>query len=121
MVALTFVTFAEPLVRLFTNDPAVIPFAKDALRIVSYGYVFYAWGMVISQSFNGAGDTYTPTAISLCTNWVIQMPLAWWLAFKLGWGPNGAFAAVAIAASIYAVVAVLAFRRGAWNLKTRKI
>ncbi len=119
IVALLFVTFARPLISIFTTDPAVIPFAVGALRMVSYGYIFYAWGMVVAQSFNGAGDTYTPTAISICTNWVLQMPLAWFLAFKLNMGPTGVFAAIAIAASLYAVVALLIFRRGKW--KQRKI
>jgi len=119
LVAATFIIFARPLVSIFTNDPAVIPLAVNALRIVSYGYIFYAWGMVIAQSFNGAGDTYTPTMISLGTNWVLQMPLAWLLAFKLNFGPDGVFMSIAISASLYAVVALVIFRRGGW--KQRKV
>jgi len=119
LVAATFVTFAVPLVSIFTNEADVIPFAAGALRTISYGYVFYAWGMVAAQSFNGAGDTYTPTMISIATNWVLCMPLAWFLAFKAGMGPNGIFLAIAISASTYAVVAMYFFRGGKW--KTRKI
>jgi Na+-driven multidrug efflux pump len=119
LVAATFIIFAGPLVSIFTNDPAVIPLAVNALRIVSYGYIFYAWGMVIAQAFNGAGDTYTPTMISLGTNWVLQMPLAWFLAFKLNFGPDGVFMSIAISASLYAVVALVIFRRGGW--KRRKV
>jgi Na+-driven multidrug efflux pump len=119
LVAAVFIVFAGPLISIFTTDPAVVPIATNALRVVSYGYIFYAWGMVIAQSFNGAGDTYTPTAISLGTNWAVQMPLAWFLAFKLKLGPQGVFMAVAISASIYAVVALLLFRRGTW--KRRKL
>jgi putative MATE family efflux protein len=115
LIAAVFVTFAIPLVSLFTNDAEVIPYAANALRTVSYGYIFYAWGMVMAQAFNGAGDTYTPTMISLATNWVLQMPLAWFLAFKLKMGPTGVFMAIAISASIYAVVAMLLFRRGKWK------
>jgi len=115
VIAAAFVTFARPLVSIFTDDASVIQVASQALRLVSYGYVFYAWGMVTSQAFNGAGDTYTPTLISLGTNWALQMPLAWVLAFKLGFGPNGVFSSVAISASIYAVVSVLLFRRGTWK------
>jgi putative MATE family efflux protein len=119
LVAAVFVAFAVPLVSIFTTDAEVIPYATGALRAVSYGYIFYAWGMVASQAFNGAGDTYTPTMISLCTNWAIQMPLAWFLAFKLGFGPTGVFSSIAISASLYAVVAMILFRRGSW--KTRRI
>ncbi len=119
LVAAVFIVFAGPLISIFSTDPAVVPIAVNALRVVSYGYIFYAWGMVIAQSFNGAGDTYTPTAISLGTNWVLQMPLAWFLAFKLKMGTQGVFMAVAISASIYAVVALVLFRRGTW--KRRKL
>jgi Na+-driven multidrug efflux pump len=93
----------------------VIQVASRALRLISYGYVFYAWGMVTMQAFNGAGDTYTPTLISIATNWVLQMPLAWILAFKTHLGPDGVFLTVALAASIYAVVAVILFRGGRWK------
>jgi putative MATE family efflux protein len=115
IVAAFFVTFAVPLVSLFTGDPGVIQVASRALRLISYGYVFYAWGMVTMQAFNGAGDTYTPTLISIATNWVLQMPLAWILAFKTHLGPDGVFLTVALAASIYAVVAVILFRGGRWK------
>jgi len=115
LVAVVFVAFARPLASVFTGDASVVQVASTALRVISYGYVFYAWGMVIMQAFNGAGDTYTPTAIAICTNWAFQIPLAWFLAFKMGVGPNGVFSAVAISASIYAVTAVLVFRRGTWK------
>jgi Na+-driven multidrug efflux pump len=118
LVALAFVGFARPLVSLFTSDPAVIPLAAMALRIISYGYVFYAWGMVIVQSFNGAGDTNTPTLISIAGNWVICFPLAWFLAFKLALGPAGVFLSIAIAASVMAVIAIVVFRQGKWKQQT---
>jgi MATE family, multidrug efflux pump len=115
LVALVFVTFARPLVSIFTNDPLVIPIGATALRTISYGYIFYAWGMVVVQAFNGAGDTNTPTMISIAGNWVFCFPLAWFLAFKLGFGPNGVFMSIAIAASMMAVMSVILFRRGKWK------
>jgi len=115
LVALAFVAFAKPLVSIFTSDPQVIPVGATALRIISYGYVFYAWGMVIVQAFNGAGDTNTPTLISIAGNWVVCFPLAWFLAFKVGLGPDGVFLSIAIAASMMAVMAILLFRRGTWK------
>jgi Na+-driven multidrug efflux pump len=93
----------------------VIAIGAVALRIISYGYVFYAYGMVIVQSFNGAGDTATPTKINIFCYWLWQVPLAWWLAFRMGFGVEGVFIAVAIAESTLAVVGVLAFRRGTWK------
>lgn len=115
LVAIVFVTCAVPLVSLFTDDRQVIPIASSALRLISYGYVFYAWGMVMSQAFNGAGDTFTPTMLSIIGNIVLQIPIAWLLAFKFHFGPNGVFAAIAIGASMYAVIAMILFRRGKWK------
>ncbi|HUA83020.1 MAG TPA: MATE family efflux transporter [Bryobacteraceae bacterium] len=115
LVAVIFVICAVPLVSLFSSDSGVILTGSRAPRIISYGYISYAWGMVAMQAFNGAGDTYTPTMISLGTNWMLQMPAAWFLAFRLGTGPNGVFAAIAGSASVYAVVAVILLRRGSWK------
>jgi len=117
MVAVMFVTLAPQLVRIFTNDDAVAHVASNALRIISAGYVFYAWGMVAIQAFNGAGDTVTPTMINLFCFWACQLPIAWWLAFHTQMKSNGIFAAIAISQSLIAVIGMLAFRRGKWKLK----
>ena len=118
-VTVVFVTFAEPLVRLFTSDPEVVPVGVSCLRFVSYGYVFYAYGMVMVQAFNGAGDTWTPTGINLFCYWLFQIPLAYLLARTVGLGPDGVFMAITISESATAVVGMLWFRRGRW--KTRRI
>jgi putative MATE family efflux protein len=115
IVTLVFVLFAEPLVWLFTNDPAVIPFGVDCLRYISYGYIFYAYGMVMVQAFNGAGDTTTPTIINLFCYWLFQIPLAYALALPLGLNAQGVFLAITISESTIAVVSVLVFRRGKWK------
>lgn len=114
-LGLVFIVFARPVVGIFTTDAAVIGIASATLRYVSYGYLFYAYGMVIVQSFNGAGDTLTPTIINLFCYWMFQIPLAWWLAFRARLGVSGIFLALAIAESVMAVVAMLAFRRGTWK------
>ena len=114
-VAILFVLVPGAFAAPFTSDPAVIAYVVDCLRIVSYGYGFYAVGMIVTQAFNGAGDTDTPTVINLCCLWLVQLPLAWWLSQIAGGGPAGVFAAIAIADSLLAVVAVLVFRRGRWK------
>lgn len=114
-VALVFVLFAKTIVGIFTNDPAVVEYGATGLRIMSYGYIFYAWGMVLEQSFNGAGDTATPTRINLFCYWVLQIPLAYVLSTHTNMGPSGIFAAIPIAESVLAVVCLLAFRRGGWK------
>jgi Na+-driven multidrug efflux pump len=114
-VALVFILLAEFLIRLFTEDPAVISYGVDALRYISYGYIFYGYGMVMAQAFNGAGDTYTPTVLNLICFWALQIPLAYALALWTGMGARGVFLAITMAESVLAVVAMLAFRRGRWK------
>jgi len=115
LAGLIFVLFARPIVSAFTSDPEVLEFGVDCLRIVAAGFPFYAYGMVLSQSFNGAGDTVTPTLLNLFVFWLWELPLAWALAVKLGIGPRGAFLAVAVAFSTLAVAAAAIFRRGRWK------
>ncbi|HVP00577.1 MAG TPA: MATE family efflux transporter [Bryobacteraceae bacterium] len=117
LVAIVFVAFAPQLVHIFTDDAAVSRVASNALRIISAGYIFYAWGMVVIQSFNGAGDTVTPTLINLFCFWACQLPIAWWLAFHSPMASNGIFAAIAVSQSLIAVIGMIAFRRGTWKLK----
>ncbi len=116
-VGLIFVIFAEPIIRIFTNDPNVIPFGVDCLRIVSYGNLAYAYGMVMVQSFNGAGDTVTPTRVNIVGYWLIEIPVGYALAFGTGLGPKGVFAAIPIAETAIAIIGVVLFRRGRWKLK----
>jgi MATE family, multidrug efflux pump len=118
-IGLVFVLFARQIIGLFTTDPNVVPYGVDCLRIVAYGFLFYAWGMVITQSFNGAGDTWTPTIINLFVFWLWELPLAYVLAIVFGIGPRGVFLAIMIAFSTLAIVSALVFRQGKW--KTRVV
>jgi putative MATE family efflux protein len=115
IVGLVFVIFAGTIVRLFTSDPAVQPYGIDCLRIVACGFLFYAYGMVLTQSFNGAGDTFTPTVINLFVFWLWEIPLAYVLAIHFSFGPRGVFLAMTIAFSTLAVVSALVFRQGRWK------
>jgi putative MATE family efflux protein len=116
-VGLLFVVFAPQIIRLFTTDAALLPYGVDCLRIVACGFLFYAYGMVLTQSFNGAGDTWTPTIINLFVFWLWELPLAYVLAIPLHFGPRGVFLAITIAFSSLAVVSAIVFRRGKWKTK----
>ena len=109
---------AEPLIALFSADAAVQQLGAQCLRVVSYGYAFYAWGMVLVQAFNGAGDTVTPTWINLGCYWLFQIPLALGLSRGLDYGPLGVFLAITLAESLLAVVGLVVFRRGAWRAQS---
>lgn len=121
-VGLLFVVFADPIVRVFTQaaaGPEVQHYGVACLRTIACGFLFYAYGMVLTQSFNGAGDTRTPTIINLFIFWLWEIPLAYALAYYAGMGPQGVFLAVTIAFSTLAVVSAIMFRRGRW--KTRRV
>ncbi|HXO31291.1 MAG TPA: MATE family efflux transporter [Candidatus Acidoferrales bacterium] len=114
-VGLVFIFFSVPIVRLFTQDPAVVPLGASCLRIVSYGNLGYAYFMVMMQAFNGAGDTITPTIVNFFGFWLFEIPLAYWLAIPQRMQSNGAFAAIAIAESSMAVVSAVLFKGGKWK------
>jgi putative MATE family efflux protein len=116
-VGLVFLIAAPFIAALFTGDPNVQPYAISCLRTVSLGFLFYAYGMVLTQAFNGAGDTWTPTVINLFVFWLWEIPLAWWLSSRAGLGARGVFMALTIAYSTLAVVSAILFRRGKWKSK----
>ena len=114
-VGLFLFALAEPIVALFTTEPAAAVTAIACLRTISFSYVFWGFGLVTVQAFNGSGDTTTPTWINFFVFWVVQLPLAWTLSGPAGFGPTGLFAAIAFCQSLLAVVGVLVFRRGTWK------
>jgi putative MATE family efflux protein len=113
-VGVVFIVFAPWIVGLFTHDPAVTPVAVNSLRIFSCGNTAYAYGMVLMQAFNGAGDTVTPTYINLFGFWIVQIPLAWWLAMHTRLHVNGVFVSVVISESMMVVISLILFRQGRW-------
>jgi putative MATE family efflux protein len=119
LVGVVFFVGSEGIVGFFNDQPVVVQTGTLCLRIFCLGYIFFAYGMVISQSLNGAGDTRTPTLINLICFWLIEIPLAYGLAIGLGFGPIGVFSSVAISESLLAIMAVWVFRKGHW--KTTKV
>jgi len=109
------VFFADTVVRLFTHDPAVLPLASSALRIFSYGNIGYAYAMVMLQAFNGAGDTVTPTIVNFFAFWMLEIPLAYFLAIHTGMRAPGVYWSVVVAEASMAAVSILLFKRGYWK------
>ncbi len=118
-IGAVFLLFAVPIVTFFNDEPNVVQYAADALRIVAYGFIFYGFGIVLESAFNGAGDTWTPTYLNLFIFWVIEIPLAYILAYHFAMGPNGVFWAITVSFSLLAVCSALLFMRGKW--KTKKV
>ena len=119
LVAVLFLSVPEFLVGLFTREPAVMKYAVDCLRIVALGNLAYALGMVLIQAFNGAGDTITPTWINVIGFWLVEIPLAWALAFHAGLEVRGVYISIPAAEALISALGLYLFWRGAW--KTRKI
>ncbi len=117
VVSLIFLFFSHAIVGIFTDEPQVLAYGTDCLHIVAYGFVFYAFGMVLESSFNGAGDTWTPTYLNLFIFWLFEIPLAYLLAYRFGFDVNGVFWAITIAFSVLAIVSALLFKRGKWKEK----
>lgn len=115
-IGILFVIFAAPIASIFTNEPQVLMYATDSLRIISYGFLFYAVGMVLETSFNGAGDTWTPTYLNLFVFWLFEVPLAYAMANYFGMGAHGVFWAITIAFSVLAIASAILFKRGRWKL-----
>lgn len=116
-VSLLFLLLAPHLIGIFSNDPEVIKVGATCLRIISLCYVIYAYGMVVVQAFNGAGDTFTPTMINLVCFWIIQLPLAYWLSQRMHFGVNGIFWAVFIMEILLSLSSIYVFRLGRWKKK----
>jgi putative MATE family efflux protein len=117
VMSLVFLIFAPWLIAIFTSDPEVAPFGVRCLRIIAVGFAFSGYGMVLTQAFNGAGDTRTPTLINLFCLWLFEIPLAWVLAHPAGFGPTGAFVAVSLAFAALAFVSAWLFSKGRWKTK----
>jgi len=117
IVMIFFLTIPEVLIKLFSTEAIVVASGSQCLRIVGVGLIFYGLGMVLVNSFNGAGDTLTPTWINVIAFWIVEIPLAWFLALKAGLDENGVFIAIVTAETVMTIIAFMVFRQGRWKLK----
>jgi len=119
ILGLASVVLAPLIVGLFSSEPEVIRYGTSCIRILGIGYPMYAVGMIVIQAMNGAGDTVTPSVLNFICFWVLQIPLAYWLAEPMAFGPNGVFISHISAESALTILGVLVFRRGKW--KTQQV
>ncbi|WP_103069382.1 MATE family efflux transporter [Aquimarina sediminis] len=115
IVSVFYLLFAEAIIKVFSDEALIIEYGALSLRVIAAGYVFYAYGMVIIQSFNGAGDTKTPTVINFFCFWVFQLPFAYLAALVFDWGAMGVFLAITFAEVLIAVIGIIWFRKGKWK------
>lgn len=108
---------APQIIQLFSDEPEVLRYGVSCLRIIGIGFTTFAAGMIVLQSLNGAGDTRTPTIMNFYCFWLLEIPLAYWLAKSVGMGPNGVFTAIVIAETVLSVWGIVVFRRGHWKLQ----
>jgi len=115
-IGVLLVALAPGIAGLFSDDPEVLRYGTACLRILAVGIPMYAIGMIITQALNGAGDTVTPTLINFVCFWVLQIPLAYWLATEVSLGPNGVFIAIVVSESLVTILSVIVFRSGRWKI-----
>ncbi|WP_127019188.1 MATE family efflux transporter [Flagellimonas beolgyonensis] len=115
IVSLIYLIFAKSIITWFNATPEVVKSGALCLQVIAAGYIFYAYGMVVSQAFNGAGDTRTPTKINLISFWLFQLPLAYTAAIVLEWGAVGVFVAITLAEVVLAIIAMVWFKKGNWK------
>ena len=117
-IGVIFWLFSNQIIGIFTQEAEILAYGTSALHIIAYGFAFYGLGMVLETAFNGAGDTWTPTYLNFLIFWVIEIPVAYTLAYYFGLGPDGVFWAITVAFSLLAIASGLIFKRGKWKLKT---
>ena len=115
LVSIIYLLFAPQIIVLFNTTPDVGKYGSLCLRILASGYIFYGYGMVVINAFNGAGDTRTPTYINFVCFWLLQLPIAYLLSITLDFGPVGVFSAITFAETLIAIIAIFWFRKGAWK------
>jgi Na+-driven multidrug efflux pump len=115
-VSLIFFLLGDFLVGFFTQETEIKEFAKNALHIMSVGFIFYGIGMVLINAFNGAGDTWTPTWVNFFGFWLFQIPLAYFLSKHFGMGPKGVFISIPVAETLITIVAFILFKKGKWKM-----
>jgi len=115
IVSVVYLLFANEILRWFSDELEVIKYGALCLQVIAAGYVFYAYGMVVIQSFNGAGDTKTPTYINFVCFWLFQLPFAYFMAITLDFGPIGVFLAIVVAEALIAVIGIILFKKGKWK------
>lgn len=116
LVSIAYLVFAPEIISWFTEEPNVVTNGSLCLRVIAAGYIFYAYGMVVINSFNGAGDTMTPTIINFICFWLFQLPFAYLMAISFDFGPTGVFLAIVLAEVLISIMAIVWFRKGKWKL-----
>ncbi len=119
IVSMIYLVFAKQIIMLFNQEPSVVKYGSLCLQVIASGYVFYAYGMVVIQSFNGSGDTKTPTLINFICFWLIQLPFAYIVSIYFEAGPKGVFWSITIAEVMIAIIGIVWFKKGKW--KTVKV
>jgi putative MATE family efflux protein len=115
LLGLLLLLFAPLVIGWFSSDPEILRYGSNCLRIMGIGYPAYAVGMIIIQALNGAGDTRSPSIMNFICFWMVQIPVAYWLATSMGLGPNGVFVSIVVSETLLTIIALLHFRRGAWK------
>ncbi len=115
IVCVFYLVFAPEIMTIFTSETDVIEHGSLCLRVFTSTYIFFAYGMVVTNAFNGAGDTLTPTWLNLISFWIFQLPFAYFTAITFEFGPFGVFLTVALAQVVLTLSSKYWFKKGRWK------
>jgi putative MATE family efflux protein len=115
VIGLILIFYSDIFIRLFISDQAVVTAGSIALKIISIGFIAYGFGMVMVNSLNGAGDTFTPTIINIFCYWILEIPLAYYLAILSGMAETGVYIAIVVAETAMTLAALVVFKSGKWK------
>ena len=106
LISIIYLFFASTFLCWFSDNTEVIIYGTLCLQVIAAGYIFYGYGMVVIQAFNGSGDTKTPTYINFVCFWLFQLPLAYMLSIWLDFGPIGVFLSITLAEVLIAIIGI---------------
>jgi len=118
VLAIPYFILPRLLMMIFSRDAAVIEIGIRYLRIVYLGLLSLTFTTVFNAAFRGAGDNFPPMVGALVANWLVKIPVAYYLVAK-GFGSNGVWFAIAVSIAVEAAIAAVFFARGSW--KTKKV
>jgi MATE family multidrug resistance protein len=117
IIGLIFILIPRIVLSLITNDQVVVETAIPILHIAGFAQIFYATGIVLANSLQAAGKTLFVMISEVFTNWVLFIPLSYFLGVYLNYGLVGAWTALPLYIIAYAATIYIKFRWGNWQIE----
>ncbi|RHW42030.1 MATE family efflux transporter [Neobacillus notoginsengisoli] len=107
--------FAEPLARIYTNDPLVYQLTAKLIMISAFLQLFDGFFSFYSGGLRGIGDTTFLMRASLALAWGFFIPLTYLLVFVFNLSSYGAWIALYTYLSVFGLILMARYYRTNWN------